>query len=191
MTDADARPLALETTMAGLSPSPQTGLRAIAHSDGRCRFVDRDVVCALGRSGVIAAELKREGDGASPLGVWPIQRVLYRSDRGPAPITALPVAAILEDDGWCDAPEDPAYNRPVRLPYPASCERMWRDDEVYDIVCVLGHNDPPRPGLGSAIFLHCARPDYRPTAGCIALARRDLEALLALAGPDASLEIAI
>jgi L,D-peptidoglycan transpeptidase YkuD (ErfK/YbiS/YcfS/YnhG family) len=149
------------------------------------------VRCALGRGGVIAAERKREGDGASPLGVWPMMRVLYRPDRGLAPVTGLPTAAMLEDDGWCDAPDDPAYNRPVRLPYAASCERMWRDDEVYDIVCVLRHNDPPRAGLGSAIFLHCARPDYRPTEGCVALARADLEALLALAGPGASLEIAV
>ncbi len=169
----------------------KTGLRAVARADGRFSFSGREVRCALGRGGVIAAERKREGDGASPLGVWPIQRVLYRSDRGSAPITGLPVAAIAVDDGWCDAPNDPAYNRPVRLPYPASCERMWRDDEVYDIVCILGHNDPPRAGLGSAIFLHCARPDYRPTEGCIALARADLEALLALAGPGASLEIAL
>jgi len=174
-----------------LAPAPGLGLRAVACSDGRFRFAERTTRCALGRSGVIAAELKREGDGASPLGVWPLQRVLYRADRGPAPITGLPLAAILEDDGWCDAPDDPAYNRPVRLPYPASCERMWRDDAVYDIVCVLGHNDPPRAGLGSAIFLHCARPNYSPTEGCIALARADLEALLALAGPGADLEIAV
>jgi len=176
--------------MAGSNPSPDMALRAIASSDGRLSFAGRQMRCALGRSGVIAAERKREGDGASPLGVWPILRVLYRPDRGPAPATRLLVSAILEDDGWCDAPGDPAYNRPVRLPYPASCERMWREDEVYDIVCVLGHNDPPRAGFGSAIFLHCARPDYRPTEGCIALARADLEALLVLAGPGASIEIA-
>jgi L,D-peptidoglycan transpeptidase YkuD (ErfK/YbiS/YcfS/YnhG family) len=162
----------------------------VAYGDGRFSFAGREVRCALGRAGVVPADLKREGDGASPIGVWPIVRGLYRPDRGPAPITRLPMTTIAEDDGWCDAPDDPAYNRPVRLPYPASCERMWRDDDVYDIVCILGHNDPPRPGLGSAIFLHCARPDYRSTEGCIALARPDLAALLALAGPGASLEIA-
>jgi L,D-peptidoglycan transpeptidase YkuD (ErfK/YbiS/YcfS/YnhG family) len=172
------------------SPLLESALRAVAYSDGRFSFAGRTARCALGRGGVIAAERKREGDGASPLGVWPILRVLYRPDRGPAPLTALPVTAILEDDGWCDAPGDPAYNRPVRLPYPASSERMWRDDAVYDIVCILGHNDPPRAGLGSAIFLHCARPDYSPTEGCVALARADLEALLAQAGPGASVEIA-
>jgi L,D-peptidoglycan transpeptidase YkuD (ErfK/YbiS/YcfS/YnhG family) len=155
-----------------------------AFADGRCRIGDETVRCALGRSGVIAAEAKREGDGATPLGTWALLRVVYRPDRGEGPITRLPVAAMAADDGWCDAPDDPAYNRPVTLPYPASCERMWREDELYDIVCILAHNDdPPVPGMGSAIFLHCAKPGWPPTEGCVALARVDLERLLAMAGP--------
>src|SRR3954447_2696630 len=142
------------------------------------------VRCALGPAGVVPAIDKREGDGASPAGIWPIRRVLYRPDQGPAPATALPVAAIAQDDGWCDAPGDPAYNRPVKLPYPASAERMWRDDRLYDLVVILGHNDdPPVAPLGSAIFLHLAKPDYAPTHGCVAAARADLEALLAQAKP--------
>lgn len=155
-----------------------------AFSDGMLTLGEREVRCALGPAGVIAAADKREGDGATPLGVWPIRRVLYRPDRGAAPATALPMAPIAPDDGWCDAPDDPAYNQPVTLPYPASAERMWREDELYDIVVILGHNDdPPVPGMGSAIFLHCAKPGYPPTQGCVALARADLEALLAMAVP--------
>ena len=146
--------------------------------------------CALGPGGVVAAADKREGDGASPAGVWPMRRVLYRPDQGLAPSTALPLAAIAEDDGWCDAPDDPAYNRPVKLPYPASAERMWRDDRLYDLVVILGHNDdPPAAGLGSAIFLHLAKPDYAPTHGCVAVAREDLEALLAKVQPGDAVEI--
>jgi L,D-peptidoglycan transpeptidase YkuD (ErfK/YbiS/YcfS/YnhG family) len=161
-----------------------------AHADGRCRIEETAVACALGRSGVLPAADKWEGDGATPLGTWPLLRVLYRPDRGEAPVTRLPVQAIAPDDGWCDAPTDVNYNRPVTLPYPASCERMWREDELYDIVCILGHNDdPPVPGLGSAIFLHVAKPGYPPTEGCVALARADLEALLALAGPGDALAI--
>ena len=107
-----------------------------------------------------------------------------------APATALPVRPLAEDDGWCDDPAHPDYNRPVKRPFPASHEAMWRDDHLYDIVVVLGHNDdPPRPPLGSAIFLHLAKPDYAPTEGCIALARPDLEAVLALAAPGDALEI--
>ena len=79
------------------------------------------------------------------------------------------------DDGWCDDPGDRNYNRPVRLPYPASHEAMWRDDHLYDVVVVLGHNDGPRRrGVGSAIFFHLADPRRRPTAGCIAVSRKDM-----------------
>ena len=119
-----------------------------------------------------------------------MRRVLYRPDRGAASVTGLPVDAIREQDGWCDAPGDAAYNQPVTLPYPASAELMWREDELYDIVVILGHNDDPAvPGMGSAIFLHCAKPNYPPTQGCVALARPDLEALLALAQPGDALAV--
>jgi len=161
-----------------------------AYSDGRFDLGQRTVRCALGRSGVTPAEAKREGDGASPLGVWPIRRVLYRPDRGAPPQTRLPVVAIQENDGWCDAAGDAAYNRPVALPYPASCERMWRDDGVYDLVVVLGHNDdPPVSPMGSAIFLHVAREGYAPTEGCVALALDDVRAFLAEAAPGDCVEI--
>jgi len=155
-----------------------------AFSDGQFDLAGRATRCALGRSGAIDAASKREGDGASPLGAWPIRRVLYRPDRGPPPSTALPSSPIGPDDGWCDAPADPFYNRPVAHPYPASAEHLWREDHLYDLVIILGHNDDPViPGAGSAIFLHLAKPDYAPTEGCIALARDDLEALLAIAKP--------
>jgi L,D-peptidoglycan transpeptidase YkuD (ErfK/YbiS/YcfS/YnhG family) len=155
-----------------------------AMSDGRFDLGGRWTNCALGKGGVKAAGAKREGDGASPLGVWPIRRVLYRPDRGIAPLTGLPTAPIAEDDGWCDAPGDPFYNRPVKLPYPASAETLWRGDELYDLVVVLGHNDePPVAHLGSAIFVHIAKPGYAPTEGCVALTREDLAELLSKAQP--------
>lgn len=143
--------------------------------------------CAVGRSGLIAAADKREGDGATPIGRWPLRRLLFRPDRERPDRWSLPYRPIADDDGWCDAPEHPDYNRPVRLPFPASHERLWRDDHLYDLVVVLGHNDdPPRPGLGSAIFLHCAKPDWRPTEGCVALAHADLRDLLREARPEDS-----
>lgn len=161
-----------------------------AWSDGRFDLAGRIVRCALGPAGVVEAGAKREGDGATPLGVWPLLRVLYRADRTPAPVTALPVAAIAPEDGWCDDPADPNYNRPVKLPYPASCETLWREDELYDVAVILAHNDdPPVPGLGSAIFLHCAKPDYPPTQGCVALAKGDLLELLTLAKPGDAIEV--
>ena len=161
-----------------------------AWSDGGFDLAGRWVRCALGRSGVAPAQDKREGDGCSPLGLWPLRRLLYRADRLACPLTALSASPIAPDDGWCDSPGDAAYNRPVKRPYGASSEAMWRADGLYDLVLVLGHNDdPPRFGLGSAIFLHIAKDDYAPTEGCVALARDDLLALLALAGPRDALAI--
>ncbi len=161
-----------------------------AYADGVFDLDGQMFRCALGRNGVIGAIAKREGDGCSPCGVWPLRRVLYRPDRGEAPVTRLPSAPIVDSDGWCDSPGDPAYNRPVPLPFRASAESLWRDDVLYDLVVILGHNDDPVvEGAGSAIFLHVAAPGYGPTEGCVALARPDLEALLAVAGPDDSIEI--
>ncbi len=151
----------------------------IASSDGRMDVGGHHVRCALGRSGVKPAADKREGDGFSPAGVWPIRRVLYRADRGPAPRTLFDLQPISRHDGWCDDPKDKAYNTAVYLPYPASAETMWREDGHYDVVVVLGHNDDPVvKSAGSAIFMHVAAPEGTPTAGCIALSREDLVALL-------------
>jgi L,D-peptidoglycan transpeptidase YkuD (ErfK/YbiS/YcfS/YnhG family) len=162
----------------------------IAHSDGSFSTPSGQHRCALGKTGVIAAVDKREGDGKSPLGTWPMLRVVYRADRGAAPETRLPVAPIQRDDGWCDAPGDANYNRPVKLPYPASHEEMWREDGLYDVVVILGHNDSPAvPGRGSAIFMHCARPDYGPTQGCVALAKPDLLQVLSMCGLGDAVEI--
>ncbi|MFN0219852.1 MAG: L,D-transpeptidase [Hyphomicrobium sp.] len=135
--------------------------------------------CALGRGGVRA--LKREGDGATPRGRWPIREAFYNPAQLRRPRTALPLRPLRRDAGWCDDVEDRNYNRAVRHPYPASAERLWRSDGVYDVVVVLGYNDRPRiRGRGSAIFLHVAKPGYQPTEGCIALSRSDLLRALAL-----------
>ncbi|AZS23259.1 MULTISPECIES: L,D-transpeptidase [unclassified Caulobacter] len=162
-----------------------------AHADGRFELEGCVVRCAIGKAGAINARDKREGDNKSPLGAWAIREVWYRPDVYPeGPKTALPVRAMRPDDGWCDAPGDRCYNRPVALPYPASAERMWREDAVYDLVVILGHNDdPPIPGMGSAIFMHLARDGYPGTEGCVALARADLEMVLAKARPGDAVEI--
>jgi len=151
--------------------------------DGLLRLAGQVWRCALGRGGIRTD--KQEGDGATPAGLLPLRRVLYRADRLAAPACRLPVEPIAPTDGWCDDPGHPDYNRPVTLPHPARHERLWREDGLYDILVVLGWNDAPvARGRGSAIFLHLARPDYGPTEGCVALSERALRALLA-AGPPA------
>lgn len=143
---------------------------------------------ALGRSGIRA--LKREGDGGTPLGRLPIRKLLYRADRVTRPRTALPVRVIRDHDGWCEDPADRNYNRLVKLSPRSSVDRLRRTDHLYDLVLVLGYNDRPRVrGKGSAIFVHLARPGYAPTAGCIALSRRDLSALLAQIRPGSSIVV--
>jgi L,D-peptidoglycan transpeptidase YkuD (ErfK/YbiS/YcfS/YnhG family) len=133
--------------------------------------------CALGRTGRRTG--KREGDGATPTGEFALRSAHYRPDRVPRPQTSLSVKPLRPRDGWCDAAEDRNYNRPIRHPYPASAEEMWRADGLYDLVVVMGYNDRPRvKGRGSAVFMHVARPGMRPTEGCVALARPHLVRLL-------------
>jgi L,D-peptidoglycan transpeptidase YkuD (ErfK/YbiS/YcfS/YnhG family) len=154
------------------------------------RFGERSFPCAIGRSDVISAEEKHEGDGATPIGRWRMLRVLYRPDRVGTPETALPCKAITREDGWCDAPGDPHYNQQIVIPYGASHELLWRDDHLYDVIVVLDHNDSPAvPGRGSAIFLHIAKEGFSPTEGCVALAPPDLMSVLKEVDADSSVVV--
>jgi L,D-peptidoglycan transpeptidase YkuD (ErfK/YbiS/YcfS/YnhG family) len=157
-------------------------------SRGLLNWQGREVPCALGRAGI--TDHKSEGDGATPVGLFALRRALYRSDRMAPPPTALPLAAITPHDGWCDDDTHPAYNTQVTLPAGARAEPLWREDALYDLLVVLGHNDaPPIAGRGSAIFLHVAGPGLAATEGCIAIAAEALVALVAAAAPDDDLEI--
>ncbi len=144
--------------------------------------------CALGRCGV--ADKSAEGDGVTPRGAFPLRRLFYRPDRLQKPATGLAPVALLENQGWCDDPADAAYNTLIYLPCAAGHENMWRDDGLYDVVVEIGYNDSPVvAGKGSAIFIHLAAPDYRPTEGCVALAQGDLLEMLAGCGPGDRLVI--
>jgi L,D-peptidoglycan transpeptidase YkuD (ErfK/YbiS/YcfS/YnhG family) len=145
---------------------------------------------SIGRGGAVPELVKREGDGATPLGTFRLETLMLRPDRADAPRTKLPWRWLRMTDGWCDAPDHPDYNRPVSHPFEASAERLWRDDHAYDLLLVLSHNQHPvRPGAGSAIFWHLAQPDWRPTEGCIAMARHAFEALLPRLAAGMVLEI--
>ncbi len=152
-------------------------MEILVRPPGTLSWNGNQVRCAIGRGGILAE--KKEGDGATPAGDFPLRRVMIRPDRLKEPKTALPVRKLDPDDGWCNDPGDKAYNQLVKRPFPASHEVLWRDDTVYDIIVEVGYNDDPvRPGLGSAIFMHIARPGYEPTEGCVALALNDLLRLL-------------
>lgn len=160
----------------------------LVYRGGRLAWPGGSAPAACGRGGVRPD--KREGDGASPQGSYPLLEAYYRPDRLAPPATGLPLTALRPEHGWCDDPGDPRYNRPVSLPCSARHEVMWREDELYDLVVVIDYNtDPPVAGLGSAIFLHVARPDFGPTAGCIAVEREVLAGLLPRLGPGSTIAI--
>lgn len=158
------------------------------------RIGAQEYPCSIGKNGVVPQENGREGDGKTPLGTYQIRYGLYRADRITLPQTALTFWRIHRNDGWCDAPGEPAYNRPMCLicagANPASAEALWRDSHVYDVIIVLGHNDnPPRADMGSAVFLHIAREGYAPTQGCVAILRADMLRLVAELDNKSSVEI--
>ena len=160
----------------------------LTYEAGRLSWSGGETRAACGRGGVRAD--KREGDGASPAGRYPLLELYYRADRMAPPATHLLARALEPGDGWVDDPADANYNRLVQLPYPAHHEEMWRADGLYDLVVLIGYNtDPPLPGRGSAIFLHVARPDFAPTAGCIAISRDVLLGLLGALGPGSMITI--
>jgi len=150
----------------------------------------RTIPCTIGRNGAIPAADKREGDGMTPLGLWPIRAALLRPDRVALPSgIRLPWRWLRPDDGWSDDPADPNYNRPIRHTHRFSAERLWREDGLYDVILVLGHNDATlAPGLGSAIFLHCWKPG-QATEGCVAIEKAELLAILPLLAANDGIEI--
>lgn len=155
---------------------------------GILRFGPLAMRCALGRSGI--ATFKREGDGATPLAGMRILSGYFRRDGCVGAVARLALKPIGPRLGWCEVPSDRNYNRPVRLAYAASAERMMRDDALYDICLVLDWNiKPRRRGAGSAIFFHLARPGYRPTEGCVAISARDMARLLPFLRPGMHLDV--
>jgi L,D-peptidoglycan transpeptidase YkuD (ErfK/YbiS/YcfS/YnhG family) len=137
---------------------------------------------ALGRGGIKAN--KREGDGATPRGIFRLKRLWWRAGRHPRPATFLPIQRIMPDDGWCENPSDRHYNRRIKVPPNSKADRLTRKDNLYDFIVELDHNTKPRiAGRGSAVFMHVARPGFAPTAGCVALDINSLRRLLARVGP--------
>lgn len=148
----------------------------------------RAIPVALGRGGIRAD--KREGDGGTPRGTFHPLRLWWRADRNPRPRSFLPVRAIARTDAWCEEPSSRHYNRPMRLAPGQSGDRLCRDDHLYDFIIEIDHNTRPRvAGRGSAVFLHLARENFAPTAGCVAMTRPAMLRLLERIGPRTSIVI--
>lgn len=143
---------------------------------------------ALGRGGIKAN--KREGDGGTPRGVFHPRRLWWRADRHVRPRTFLPVRAIRAGDAWCEDPADRRYNQAIRLAPDAAGDRLQREDYLYDFIVEIDHNARPRiAGRGSAVFLHLARANFSPTAGCISMTRSAMLRLLRRMGPQTRIAI--
>jgi L,D-peptidoglycan transpeptidase YkuD (ErfK/YbiS/YcfS/YnhG family) len=143
---------------------------------------------ALGRGRIIAN--KREGDGGTPKGTFRPRRLWWRADRNPRPHTFLPIRAIRPEDAWCEDPHSRHYNRPVRLDRDHRGDRLRRDDHLYDFIVEIDHNTSPRiAGRGSAVFLHLARENFSPTAGCVSMTKSAMLRLLRRLGPRTKIVI--
>jgi L,D-peptidoglycan transpeptidase YkuD (ErfK/YbiS/YcfS/YnhG family) len=143
---------------------------------------------ALGRGGILAN--KREGDGGTPRGTFHPRRLWWRADRHRRPRTFLAARAIAPHDGWCEDPDSRHYNRPIRVAPDHKGDRLTRKDHLYDFIVEIDHNTTPRiAGRGSAVFLHLARDNFAPTAGCVAMTKSAMLRLLRRLGPRTKIVI--
>ncbi|MEM9732459.1 MAG: L,D-transpeptidase family protein [Pseudomonadota bacterium] len=173
MFTLQAAPGSYKTLTVRRAPGRKTRGVLVA-SAGKCR---RAFPCALGRSRI--GRKRGEGDGVTPLGSFRLLRAYWRRDKLSAGPLSLPASPIFKNSGWCDEPGHPCYNQPVRLPFGAGHEKMWREDHLYDVVIVLDHNQTERLSVGgSAIFFHLAREGFSPTEGCVAVSRSTMNHLL-------------
>jgi L,D-peptidoglycan transpeptidase YkuD (ErfK/YbiS/YcfS/YnhG family) len=171
-------------------PLPAIRVRAAAGNPRRgwLTAAGLTVPVALGRGGIKAD--KREGDGGTPRGTFQPRQLWWRADRHPRPKTHLPIRAIKPEDGWCEDPSSRHYNQPVRLQGDHGGDRLTRADHLYDFIIEIDHNTSPRvAGRGSAVFLHLARPDFSPTAGCVSMTRSSMLRLLERLGPQTQIMI--
>ena len=173
-------------------PARIANLRVLArpglHARGRLLAGPFRIACALGPAGIVRR--KREGDSGTPAGRFRLLWGYFRPDRKRPPAGGVPLQPMRRDAGWCEDFSSPRYNRPVRAPAKDCTDRMWREDNLYDLTFVLDHNFSRRAkGRGSAIFFHLARPGLTPTAGCVAISADDMRRLAPRLAANAILRI--
>ena len=171
---------------------PLSAIRIRAAAGDPCRgwltAEGQSIPVALGRGGIIAN--KREGDGGTPRGIFRPRQLWWRADRHARPRTLLPVRAIRPEDAWCEDPGSRHYNQPMRLDAGQGGDRLKRKDHLYDFIVEIDHNTHPRiAGHGSAVFLHLARDNFSPTAGCVSMTKSAMLRLLRRLGPETKIVI--
>jgi L,D-peptidoglycan transpeptidase YkuD (ErfK/YbiS/YcfS/YnhG family) len=149
----------------------------IINKSGYLKYRDFKFKCALGKSGI--GKKKIEGDNITPKGVFRIVKIYYRKDRLKELSSKLRLIKVTKNMGWCDDPNSKNYNQLINLPSKYSHEKLFKKNNIYDLIIVLNYNMKPIiKNKGSAIFIHVAKNNYQPTQGCIALKKNDLLKLL-------------
>ena len=149
----------------------------IINKSGLLKYKDLKFRCALGKAGI--GKKSKEGDNITPKGNFKILKIYYRKDRLKKITSKFKIIKITRNMGWCDDPNSKRYNQLIKLPTSFSYERLYRKENIYDLIIVLNYNIKPTiKNKGSAIFIHVAGKNFNKTAGCIALKRNDLKKLI-------------
>ena len=143
--------------------------------------------CCIGKNGV--KKHKIEGDNSTPKGIFTIGTFYYRKDRVIKPFTNLKTKIIRPNIGWCNDPKQKFYNKEIKIQKKIRYEKLFRKDHKYDYLIVINYNiKKTLPDRGSAIFIHLTK-NYYPTAGCIALKKKDFIILLKLINKKTKISI--
>ena len=160
----------------------------IVKKSGHLKYKNFIFRCALGKNGI--KKKIQEGDNITPKGIFKITKIYYRQDKIKKIKTLIKKIKIRKEMGWCDDPRSIFYNKQIKLPSKFSYERLYRKDHIYDLLAVLNYNiNPVIKNKGSAIFIHIAKKNYRPTAGCVALKKGDLIKLLEIIKKNTKIKI--
>jgi len=160
----------------------------IVRKSGHLIYKNLKYRCAIGKAGI--KKKQKEGDNITPKGTFKITRVYYRSDKIKNISTSIKKIKINKNMGWCNDSKSPFYNREIKLPSKFSFEKLYRNDNLYDLLAVLNYNtNPVEKNKGSAIFIHIAKKRFKPTAGCIALRKKDLMSLMKVIKKNSKIKI--
>jgi len=144
--------------------------------------------CSLGINGI--KNKKKEGDGITPKGIFRLKKIYYRKDKVKNIVTKVKKIKITKDMGWCDDPKSKFYNKLIRLPSKFGHEKLYRKDDIYNLIIVLDYNmNPVSKNKGSAIFIHLAKKNYKPTQGCVGLKQNDLIKLIKMIKKNQKIKI--
>ena len=160
----------------------------VVKKSGYLNYKNLKYRCALGKGGI--KKKKKEGDNITPSGVFKIIKIYYRPDKIKKIISPIKIVQIKKNMGWCDDSKSNFYNQQISLPSKFGYEKLYRNDNLYDLIIVINYNmNPIIKNKGSAIFIHVAKNYYKKTKGCIALKKKDLIELISLIKKNTKIKI--